>query len=251
MSEIHFPSPMVFAHRGASASAPENTLAAFQLALESGSHGIEFDVKLSGDGEVIIQHDQTLDRTTNGNGDIRRFTLNQIKQLDAGSKFDPKFTGERIPTLRELFELLGGKLILNIELTNYASPRDDLVVRVVSLVRQFQLQDSVIFSSFFPGNLIQARKLCPEIPNGLLCLPGLPGWFSRSPMPFWIPREALHPYVSDVTQGLVDFQHQKSCRVHVWTVNEEDDMRRLWKMGVDGIFTDDPASAMRVLKDLK
>jgi len=251
MAEIHFPSPMVFAHRGASALAPENTLSAFQLALDSGSHGIEFDVKLTGDGEVIIHHDQTLDRTTNGSGDIRRFTLDQIKRLDAGSKFNPQFSGERIPTLRDLFELLGNKLILNIELTNYASPGDDLVVRVVSLVRQYHLQDSILFSSFLPGNLILARRLCPEVPNGLLSLPGIPGWFSRSPLPFWVPREALHPHLGDATHKLVTRQHDKSCRVHVWTVNEEEDLRRMSKLGVDGIFTDDPARALRVLKEEK
>lgn len=249
MPQIRFSSPMVFAHRGASASAPENTLAAFIMASETGAHAIEFDVKLSGDGEVVIHHDQTLDRTTNGSGDLRNHTISQLKKLDAGTKFHERFSGERIPTLRELFDVLGGKLVMNIELTNYASPEDDLIVRVVSLIRQFRLEDSVIFSSFLPGNLHKARELCPEVPNGLLALPGLAGWFSRSPLPFWIPREALHPFISDVKSTLVERQHQSGRRVYVWTVNEPDDMRRIVDMGADGFFTDDPALGLSILKE--
>ncbi len=248
MAEIHFPNPMVFAHRGASAYAPENTLSAFRLAADLGAQAIELDVKLTADGEVVVLHDQTLDRTTNGQGDLRHFTLAQIQKLDAGGKFDSKFAGERIPTLREVFELLGGKFIINIELTNYASPHDDLVQRVASLVKQYHLEESIIFSSFLPRNLVQIRRLCPEIPNGLLTLPGWKGWFHRLPIHFWIPFEALHPAAADVSPALVSILHQAGKRVHAWTVNDEKEMVRMFELGVDGLFSDDPKLALCVLE---
>ena len=248
MAEINFPNPMVFAHRGASAYAPENTLSAFKLAADLGAQAIELDVKLTADGEVIVLHDQTLNRTTNGRGDIRHFTLAQIRKLDASGKFVPNFIGEQIPTLQEVFDLLGGNLSLNIELTNYASPLDDLVPRVATLVKQFHLEESILFSSFLPKNLVQIRQLCPETPNGLLTLPGWKGWFYRLPFHFWIPFEALHPAAADVSPALVSRFHQAGKRIHAWTVNDEKEMVRLIEMGVDGLFTDDPKRALCILE---
>ncbi len=249
MAEIHFKAPMVFAHRGASAYAPENTLSSFRLAVELGAPAIEFDVKLTGDGEVVVIHDQTLDRTSNANGDLRQFTLSQLRKVDAGERFDSKFRGEQIPTLREVFDLFGNTVILNIELTNYASLQDDLVTRVASLVKQFHLEESVLFSSFHPGNLIRVRGMCPEVPIGLLTLPGRRGWFLRSPLNFWVPCEALHPHMSDITPEIIERQHRIGKRVNVWTVNTEESMLRMFEYGVDGIFTDDPKLALCVLEE--
>ncbi len=250
MAEIRFQTPMVFAHRGASAYAPENTLSSFQLAVELGAPAIELDVKLTGDGEVVVLHDQTLDRTTNGNGDIRQFTLTQLRKVDAGEKFDSKFRGEHIPTLREVFDLFGNSVILNIELTNYASPQDDLLTRVVSLIKQFHLEESTLFSSFLPVNLIKARGMCPDVPIGLLTFPGWKGWFFRSPMNFWIPREAIHSHISDISPDFIERQHRSGKRVHVWTVNAADSIQCMFEYGVDGIFTDDPKLALCILEDV-
>jgi len=242
---------MVFAHRGACLFAPENTLVSFETALNHGAPAIEFDVKLSADGEVIILHDQTLDRTTSGQGDVRKYTLADLKKLDAGSKFNPSFRGERIPTLKEVFDSFGSRLLMNIELTNYATPNDPLVYEVAKLVKQYQMEESVLFSSFLPKNLILARKLCPEIPNGLLTLEGIKGAFFRIPGIFWIPREALHPYHADVSPQLIKNEHSYGRRVHTWTVNAEEDLRRLFAMGVDAVFTDDPRLALDVLASLQ
>ncbi len=241
---------MVFAHRGASAYAPENTLVSFDTALNHGAPAIEFDVKLSSDGEVIILHDQTLDRTTNGQGDVRKYSLPDLKKLDAGSKFGTSFYGERIPTLAEVFDSFGSKLLMNIELTNYATPNDQLVSEVVKLVKRYHMEECVIFSSFLPKNLIQARKLCPEVPNGLLTLEGIKGAFLRIPGIFWIPREALHPYFADVSPKLINNEHMHGRRVHAWTVNDEADMRRLYSLGIDAVFTDDPRLALQVLANM-
>lgn len=250
MVDFEFPFPRYFAHRGASAHAPENTMVAFRTALEQGAQAIELDVKCSADGEVIVLHDQTLDRTTNGSGDLRTFTLQHLKSLDAGAKFDEKFAGEKIPTLREVLDQFGQRLIINIELTNYATPGDDLVTRVASLVKQFQLESRVLFSSFNPMNLRKARALCPQVPCGLLALDGMAGWLARSRFAFYAPHEALHPYLLDVSEAMVKREHAAGRKVNVWTVNQPEDMERLFSWDVDAIFTDDPITANKVLGSL-
>ncbi len=236
--------PYFFAHRGASAYAPENTLASFQLAFEQGARLIEFDVKLSADKQVVVIHDQTVDRTTNGKGKVNQLTLSTLKQMDAGFWFDEKYRGERIPTLDEIFESLGKRLYMNVELTNYASPFDGLVDKVSVLVKKHGMENRVLFSSFFPTNLIRARQLLPDVPRGQLALPGRAGWWQRA----WgrlIDVQADHPYTSDVTSDSVILTHKRDRLVHVWTANEPTDMRRLCDLGVDGFFTDDPQVALK------
>jgi glycerophosphoryl diester phosphodiesterase len=231
-----------FAHRGACAHAPENTLAAFQLALEQGAPAIEFDVKLSADNQVMVIHDPTLNRTTNGSGFVKDFPLKELKKLDAGSKFGAKFANEPIPTLDEVFETLGNKIFMNIELTNYNTPMDRLVDKVCQLINEHSLHESVMFSSFFPSNLIRARQLLPAIPRGQLALEGPNGWWQR----LWgnyLDLQAVHPYTSGVTAKTVAAARARKRRVHVWTVNDPADMRRLRELGVEGIFTDDPLLA--------
>ncbi len=245
----HFPRPIVFAHRGASKHAPENTLAAFELAIQLGAPAVELDVKLTGDQQVVVLHDATLDRTTDGKGPLSAHTLEAVKQLDAGSHFSPEFRNERVPTLAEVFAAIGKRALINVELTNYETPGDDLVDRVAQVIRDHRMEGQVLFSSFHPLNLIRARQVAPEIPLGLLVLEGqaerIPLSFAGEPIPY----EALHPYTTDATGSLVSRNHQEKRRVHVWTVNEAEDMRRLFGMGVDGIFTDDPALALMVLQE--
>src|SRR6266545_5505015 len=113
------PRPVIFAHRGACAHAPENTMASFELALAHGADAIELDVKLSSDGYVVVHHDDTVDRTTDGTGRIKNLTLAELKKLDAGSFLSEKFKGEKIPTLEEVFEAVGKRTFINVELTNY------------------------------------------------------------------------------------------------------------------------------------
>jgi glycerophosphoryl diester phosphodiesterase len=241
--------PVIFAHRGASAFAPENTLASFRLAVEQGAPAVELDVKLTADGQVVVLHDHLMDRTTDGHGPLIKMTLEQVKKLDAGAKFSEKYRGEPIPTLQEVFEAVGKQVLINVELTNYTTPTDDLVSRVVEVVHRCKMEDQIIFSSFNPLNLIQAQKLLPEVPAGLLATEGKSGALARSFVGNLIPHQALHPYLDDVTQKLVDQVHARGRRVHVWTVNPEAEMRRLFGYGVDGIFTDNPPLALAVLGD--
>src|SRR6266545_4190320 len=148
-----FPQPVIFAHRGASAHAPENTIASFELALAQGADAIELDVKLSADGHVMVHHDPTVDRTTNGKGKVKDLSLAELKKLDAGSFFAENFHGEKIPTLEEVFEVVGKRTFINVELTNYNTPRDQLVETVCMLVKKCGLEEHVMFSSFFAYNL--------------------------------------------------------------------------------------------------
>jgi glycerophosphoryl diester phosphodiesterase len=240
------PHPIIFAHRGASAHAPENTLAAFNLAVEQGADGIELDVKLSADGHVVVIHDPTVDRTTGANGRVKDMTLDELRAMGAGSFFADTFKDEKIPTLEEVFESVGKKTFINIELTNYTTRNDQLVESVCMLVKRFSLQKSVLFSSFFGSNISKSRSYLPNVPTGLLALGGISGaWHSSFGFSFGN-YEALHPYLHDATQQLIYFVHRLKRRVHVWTVNEEQDMRRLFKWGVDAIFTDDPQLAVKV-----
>ncbi len=167
--------PAIIAHRGASAHAPENTLAAFQLALEHGADGIELDAKLTSDGQVAVIHDQTVDRTTGVHGVVREMTMAQIKALDAGSFFDSAFAGEPIPTLAEVFDVVGSRALINVEITNYTSVRDALPDKIADLVIRHHMENTVLFSSFHPLNLIRVRRRLPHTPVAILTQEGRPG----------------------------------------------------------------------------
>ncbi|WP_322508850.1 glycerophosphodiester phosphodiesterase [Anaerolinea sp.] len=238
---------LIIAHRGASAYAPENTLAAFRLAIEQGADAIELDAKLSADGHVVVIHDPTVDRTTNGKGWVHRLTLAELKNLDAGRFFSAKFSGEPIPTLEEVFVEIAPSLLVNVELTNYASPTDALVEKVCHLVKKYHLEDRVLFSSFHPLNLIRARQILPEVPVALLALEGRGGWWARSFVMRGLSPEFLHPYYTDATASFIQKQHQKGRRINVWTVNQVNAMQELVQNGVDGLITDDPLLAREVL----
>ncbi len=240
------PQPVIFAHRGASAHAPENTLAAFELALAQKADAIELDVKLSADGRAVVIHDSTVDRTTGSHGRVKDLSFQQLRSLDAGSFFSEKYRGEKIPLLDDVFEAVGKRTFINVELTNYTTPRDSLVETVCMLIKKFGLQKRVLFSSFFASNLSKARAYLPEVPRGLLAFNGFLGAWARSFGFNFGKYQALHPYVEDVSSQQVQRVHRLNRRIHVWTVNTAEDMRRLFHWGVDAIFTDDPALAVQV-----
>jgi glycerophosphoryl diester phosphodiesterase len=242
------PRPTIFAHRGASAYAPENTLAAFHLAIQQQADAIEFDAKLSADGHVVIIHDQTVDRTTNGKGKVGSLTLEDLRRLDAGQAYDQAFRGETIPTLDEVLEKIGSEIFLNIELTNYASPTDSLPEVVAERIRAFNLDDRVLISSFNPIALRRFHQRAPHIPLGLLAQVGITGAWARSPLGRWVPHQALHPAFQDATKRLIARKQRHGYRVHVYTVNHPQTLTQLFQWGVDGVFTDDPPLAQRTLE---
>lgn len=240
------PQPVIFGHRGASAHAPENTLAAFELALEQGADAIELDVTLTADGHVVVIHDATVDRTTGAHGKVREMKLADLRTLDAGSFMSSRFSGEKIPLLAEVFEAVGKRTFINVELKDSDAAKSQLVESVCMLIKKFNMQTRVLFSSFYPQNLAAARNLLPEVSRGLLATDDWRGVWVRSFIFAFGDYAALHPFVKDVTPQQVQRVHRLKRRLHVWTVNAEADMRRLFGWGVDGIFTDDPQLAVRV-----
>lgn len=237
----------IFAHRGASLHAPENTISAFNLAIQQGAHAIELDVMLSADNEAVVIHDNNVDRTTNGSGQVMNLSLADIRTLDAGSYFDAKFMGEKIPTLEEVLSIFGGKILINIELKNLINPFDPLPLITAALVKKYRLEDKVLFSSFNPIALIKINRYLPDTDNALLLWGG---FFGKIIQPFLtkiIPHKALHPSLSITDSKLVKLAHRNGYRIHVYTVNDANTINRMYEMGVDGIFTNDPLLARKIL----
>jgi glycerophosphoryl diester phosphodiesterase len=239
--------PLVIAHRGASLLAPENTMAAFNLAVEVGAHAIELDAKLSRDGEVVVMHDSTLDRTTDGTGTVRSHNVMELRTLDAGSHFGESFTDERIPILADVFDSLAGKILINVELTNYATLLDCLPEKVISQIVHRGIENDVLISSFNPVARIMSKLIAPEIQIGLLVRGSTPLFINRM-MRSWIMYDCYHPPWDRVSQDVIDQERENGHRIHVWTVNSPEEMLRLVKIGVNGVITDDPALARNVLE---
>lgn len=226
----------VWAHRGASGSAPENTLAAFRLAVAQGADGVEFDVQLTRDGEVVVIHDETVDRTTNGTGGVVDIDLAALQRLDAGE-------GETIPTLAQVLDLLRPtSLMINIELKNTVEPYPGLEDKVLGLVGERGLEDRVIYSSF---NHYSVQALARQgLPTGLL--------FSEPIVEPWLYAQhvgarAIHPYWPCVeAPGWVEGCRAAGIAINCWTVNDPDAMARMIELGVDAMITNHPDAALAI-----
>ena len=238
-----------FAHRGASAAAPANTLAAFRLAAEMGADGVELDVQLARDGEVVVIHDFAVDSTTNGRGAVREMTLAQLKELDAGSWFDPAFAGERIPTLQEVFDAIGHRLLVNVEIKSLPLRGRGLEAEVVRLIEDNNLVHRVIVSSFNPLSLRKVKGFNPNVTTALLYGPRQSLLLRHAWLGSVTPHEFRHPHYSMVNERFLGWARQKGYRVNTWTVDEVDEMRRLIALGVDGIITDCPDLLAEVLSE--
>src|SRR5699024_8402340 len=160
--------PLIMAHRGASGNAPENTMAAFQLAVDEGADGIELDVHLSKDGEIVVIHDDTLNRTTNGTGNVHEKDLAELKTYDAGSWFDPKFSEERIPLLQEVIDILPESVFLNIEIKNSPIVHTGIEQKLVDLLGKNNRLNDTLISSFDHESLYTIKKLAPELKIGII-----------------------------------------------------------------------------------
>jgi len=238
------------AHQGASGVAPSNTLAAFRRAAEMGADGVELDVHLSADGALVVIHDVTVQRTTDGAGQVTDLSLAALKELDAGSWFDPAFAGERIPTLEEVFETVGRRLLVNVELKPPSGEDRGLEAAVTGLVERHGLANRVLISSFDPVVLRRVRRLASHLPLGFLYSPMPGGWLTRArawPMRDLRP-EAVHPYWVLVRPSTVRRAHTRGRRVVVWTVDRPEVMHRLAGWGVDAIITNRPDRLREVLK---
>ena len=240
MDAYYTEKPLNFAHRGASHKAPANTLAAFHLAAELGADGIELDVHLSKDGEAVVIHDFVVDATTDGHGAVREKTLAELKDLDAGGWFDPAFVGQQIPTLQEVIDTVGHRLLLNIELKTNSLVGKGLAVEVVRIVEDNNLAERVVVSSFNPLAVWRVKRLNPWIAVGLLVSPDQPLFLRRAWFRHQIRPQALHPDYTMVDGEYVRWAKERGYRVHVWTVDGTVDMRQMTRHGVDLIITNQP-----------
>jgi glycerophosphoryl diester phosphodiesterase len=239
--------PLVLAHRGASAYAPENTLAAFKLAIEMGADGVELDVTLTQDGIPIVIHDDTVDRTTNGGkGTVKDLTLAQIQQLDASYKFD-KYRGEKIPTLAQVLQAIAKTHVVNIELKSTTLKTDGIEAATLAVIEETGTANNVIISSFNPFALQRMYALDPKLPRGLLYAPNLPLYLRRAWLRPLAHTTAMHPECSMIDAKYIAWAKSKGLKVNTWTTDDPAEMKRLLNLGVDAIMTNKPDVLRQVI----
>lgn len=227
------------AHRGASGPglAPENTLAAFEMAIQLGTDAIECDVHGTADGAVVVMHDATVDRTTNGKGAIAKMTLEAIKRLDAGSWKDSRYVGERVPTLREMLTHIATRVISLIEIK---APQ--IVDAVVSDIISTQSAGHAVVFSFNEKAVREVRVLEPTIATAFLISGQSPkdeaGIAELVKRVIDLGAQAIAPNYAMVTESLIRAFHAAGLKVWVWTVNEPPLMKKFYQMSVDAIITD-------------
>jgi glycerophosphoryl diester phosphodiesterase len=234
---------LVFGHRGASAYAPQNTLAAFSLAAEMGAHGVELDVHLSADGHLVVIHDFSVDKTTDGSGEVVEKTLAELKELDAGVKFAQDYAGARVPTLDEVFETIGKQLAINIEIKGETHGIEDAVAECVN---RHNALDSVIVSSFNPLILRRMGKGHPDMPLGFLSEPGMSP-DQIAPLLMGLKLRARHPHFSEIDRVYMNIARLYGYRVNTWTVNDTDRALALAELNVDTLITDRPDDLLAAL----
>jgi glycerophosphoryl diester phosphodiesterase len=227
----------LYAHRGASAETPENTLAAFRRALEVGADGIELDVHLSADGVPVVIHDDTLERTTDACGPVAGAPLDILRELDAGAWFAPEFSGEPVPTLEAALQLLAGRLRLNLEVKEARAG-----LAVLELLRHFPQADAVL-SSFDHGLLARLRWAAPDLPLAVLLDAG--NWRRALARAEALRACAFHPHADLVSRPLLAACRRLQLPVYAWTVDDPGRARSLARAGVAGLFTNDPAGLRR------
>ncbi|MFI3325910.1 MAG: glycerophosphodiester phosphodiesterase [Clostridia bacterium] len=229
----------IFAHRGASGFAPENTMEAFKLALEKGADGIELDVQLTSDGEVVVIHDDDVKRTSNGEGLVMTKTFEEIKSLDVGSFFSDKFKGAKIPTLIEVLDwMLTNEILLNIEIKTM--PRlynRELVEKTLAMVKSRNLESRIIISSFEHKAIVDSKKIAPEIKTAALMTDTIldVGNYCKTHN-----INCLHPYHAVVDDDMMKSCNENGIEVNVWTVNSQKDGDLMEKYNVNSIITNYP-----------
>ena len=220
---------LVLGHRGASADAPENTLAAFALAREQGADGIELDVHLSADGWPVVIHDDRVERTTNGTGQVARLTVAELQALDAGAE-------QAIPTLDEVFETLGPGFLYNVEIKGLGWRDTGIEAAVADRIEAHHLANQTVVSSF---NALVVRRARRHLSRTTLV--ALIRGRQSSKVGHWLAAaDADHPYYTLVDEAYIAWARQRGFRVHVWTVDDPAEARRLAGLGVHAIITNKP-----------
>lgn len=233
----------IIAHRGSKGAHPENTLPAFLHAVKVGADGIELDVQLSKDGQLVVIHDETVDRTTNGKGLVSQLALSELKRLDAGSWFNPGYSDTRLPTLKEVFETLTKEVFhgsVNVELKTDRYTYEGIEEKVVEFVRSEEWPFDLVFSSFNEATLQRLLEKAPDFSAALLFrrLGEEKTHVGRYPLSAW------HPKITWLKRASVPRLNKMPLRV--WTVNKEREMKQCFRMSVEAIIADFPEKTLEV-----
>lgn len=238
-----------FAHRGASGRYPENTILAFEKALEFGANGIETDVQMTKDGILVLMHDEMVNRTTDGIGFVKDYTFSEIKKLDAGSYFSKEYVNEKVPSVEELLLMVKGKnIILNFEIKNNIIEYQKIEEKLLDIIYRYGMQRNVIISSFNHYSMVKIKKLSSEIKTGLLYMENL---YCPSKYAKYVGAEALHPYYYSLDKEIVKEVKQEGILINTFTVNDTNYMKYLIELGVDGIITNYPEKLNKLLLNKK
>lgn len=236
---------LIYGHRGASGHAPENTLEAFRLAMDMGADGFELDVHLSKDGQLVVIHDETVDRTTNGTGLVRDLTLEQLKELDASNGM-AAYRGAKIPTLGEVFDLVRGTHhIVNVEIKTDEWFYPQIEEKCLALAAEKGVEDRVIYSSFNHYTLMKMRHLAPDAKLGMLF-----GDIMVNPWEYaeQLHIDYLHPMKMNIyVPGFAEGTKSAGYGINMWTINDEETMRQCMKYDA-GIITNYPDIAVALKK---
>ncbi len=246
--------PLVLAHRGANKVAPQNTLPAFQKALDFGADGLETDVHLSKDGHIVICHNYTIDETANGTGKIDEMTLSQLKGFDFGSYFSDDFKGVTLPTLPELLDLTKNMKLINIEIK--PPQKDcDLVKKVVETIHEYGIVENSIVSCFDPECIRLVKEIDKNVKTGLLYEDDELG---NEIMTFGVAKyckqlnaDAAHPHRKLITHKEIVDLHNIGIAVNPWTVNKEEEIIRFTEWSCDALISDVPDYCLKVLEEMK
>lgn len=239
---------LVWAHRGASAYAPENTLEAFQKAVEMKADGIELDVQLTSDGEIVVVHDETLERVSDGTGFVKDYTLAQLRGLNF-NKTHPEFEHAQIPTLEEVYDLIRPTgLTINVEFKTGVFRYPGIEDKVLELTARKGMEDRVMYSSFCHATLVYLREKKPDVNTGLLYADG---WLDVAPYAKdKVKVNALHPALYFLQDpDYVKTAHAYGLENHVWTVNDENYMKMCRDLGVEAIITNYPDVCRRIVNE--
>ncbi|SHO52927.1 glycerophosphodiester phosphodiesterase family protein [Anaerocolumna xylanovorans] len=231
----------VTSHRGYSHSVPENTLAAVSKAIAEKADYVEVDVRVTKDGEMVLLHDTSLKRTTGFNKYIWDVPYEQVSELDAGSWFGSEFTGTKIPTLRELFDLCKGQIKINMDL-KYRNDSEELAQKVVALIGEYDMQKQCVITSTSIRCLKEVKEANPEIRTGYITYGIYTSLFGNDAIDFFSMKSNL------VTKNIVNEVHRNGKKVLAWTVNTRSEVERLKRLGIDNIITDNPAYIREILQ---
>lgn len=236
----------IFAHRGYSALFAENTMGAFIEAEKEGADGIELDVQLTKDGEIVVIHDEKVDRTTNGNGFVKDFLFKDIRKLNANKKGLKK---EPIPALTEVLEWMKtNKVVCNIELKNGLLPYEGMEEKVIQQIQRYDLMERVIISSFNHYSIVYCYRIAPDVETAPLFMEAIymPWVYAQS-----IRAKGIHPKHSSMSDNIFINAMENGIAVRPYTVNKDVDMHRFFNINCTSIITDDPVKALRIRKQFE